>query len=48
MALTPEYTSQDCSTCGNSVKKSLSVRIHICSSRTLLYSGSRKDEVFTN
>jgi putative transposase len=36
IAVTPEYTSQDCSTCGNSVKKSLSVRIHICSWRTVL------------
>jgi len=36
IAVTPEYTSQDCSTCGNSVKKSLSVRIHICSCGTVL------------
>jgi putative transposase len=28
----PHYTSQDCSTCGAQVKKSLSVRTHICSS----------------
>jgi putative transposase len=36
IAVTPEYTSQDCSTCSNSVKKSLSVRIHICSCGTVL------------
>ncbi len=27
----PQFTSQDCSACGNQVKKSLSVRTHICS-----------------
>ncbi|PFN07144.1 RNA-guided endonuclease InsQ/TnpB family protein [Bacillus cereus] len=26
----PAYTSQDCSNCGNRVKKSLSIRTHIC------------------
>ncbi|WP_408011782.1 RNA-guided endonuclease InsQ/TnpB family protein [Pseudalkalibacillus sp. A8] len=26
----PKYTSQDCSYCGNRVKKSLSIRTHIC------------------
>jgi putative transposase len=26
----PRYTSQDCSCCGNRVKKSLSIRTHIC------------------
>ncbi|MEH6892086.1 RNA-guided endonuclease TnpB family protein [Bacillus sp. JJ864] len=26
----PKYTSQDCSVCGNRVKKSLSIRTHIC------------------
>ena len=36
IAVTPEYTSQDCSTCGNSVKKSLSVTIHISSCGTVL------------
>lgn len=28
--VTPVYTSQDCSECGNRVKKSLSVRTHVC------------------
>ncbi|PHG14751.1 zinc ribbon domain-containing protein, partial [Bacillus pseudomycoides] len=26
----PAYTSQDCSSCGNRVEKSLSIRTHIC------------------
>ena len=26
----PAYTSQDCSGCGNRVKKSLSTRTHVC------------------
>ena len=30
IAVAPVYTSQDCSTCGNTVKKSLSIRTHIC------------------
>ena len=30
VAVAPQYTSVDCSTCGNTVKKSLSVRTHIC------------------
>ena len=30
-AVAPQYTSQDCSGCGTTVKKSLSVRTHVCS-----------------
>jgi putative transposase len=32
----PAYTSQDCSSCGNRVKKSLSTRTHTCSCGTVL------------
>lgn len=31
IAVSPNYTSQDCSSCGTRVKKSLSTRTHICS-----------------
>jgi putative transposase len=30
IAVSPKYTTQDCSACGTRVKKSLSVRTHIC------------------
>ena len=36
IAVAPHYTSQDCSSCGNTVKKSLSVRTHACSCGTVL------------
>jgi putative transposase len=32
IAVAPQFTSQECSTCGAMVKKSLSVRTHICPS----------------
>ncbi len=32
IAVEPAFTSQDCSACGTRVKKSLSVRTHICTS----------------
>ncbi len=30
VAVNPAYTSQECSNCGNQVKKSLSMRTHAC------------------
>jgi putative transposase len=36
VAVSPQYTSQDCSTCGSTVKKSLSVRTHVCGCGTVL------------
>jgi putative transposase len=36
VAVAPQYSSQDCSSCGNLVKKSLSVRTHICICGTVL------------
>jgi putative transposase len=36
VAVPPNYTSQDCSNCGQRVKKSLSARTHVCSCGTVL------------
>jgi putative transposase len=36
IAVAPEYTSQDCSACGNTVKKTLSTRTHICDCGSVL------------
>ncbi|MEG4944908.1 transposase [Microcoleus sp. F4-D5] len=36
IAIPPEYTSQECSNCGNPVKKTLSNRTHICGCGTIL------------
>jgi putative transposase len=36
VAIAPQYTSQDCSACGNTVKKTLSVRTHVCGCGTVL------------
>ena len=32
IVVSPQYTTQDCSSCGNRVRKSLSIRTHICKS----------------
>ena len=36
IAVAPEYTSVDCSACGNTVKKTLSTRTNICSCGAVL------------
>jgi putative transposase len=36
VAVAPQYTSQNCSSCGVTVKKSLSVRTHVCGCGTVL------------
>jgi putative transposase len=36
VAVAPQYTSQNCSNCGNTVKKTLSVRTHACECGTVL------------
>ena len=36
IAVAPQYTSQNCSSCGNTVLKTLSTRTHICGCGTTL------------
>jgi putative transposase len=36
IAVAPQYTSQDCSNCGDTVLKTLSTRTHICGCGTIL------------
>ena len=45
VAVPPHYTSQNCSNCGEVVKKSLSVRTHVCTPKRT-YSGARLECCF--